>query len=255
MSEKKQDIGFNRELTIEEYIIYTACCAGPDKPEWLERGIFWCFDYQDYNAELDMRAVYEEYKRDTDAFPHMDMWDIGGSEAGGYLIHPKSWFYPAQLLAESSGCNFKDEGLSTSPVQVSGHNIFNFEAAAVGAGNEIKRSRKIFMDALKRVDSNGARVPQTICVNFTGVPGWTSTRINGVVYRFPAVGVPVKDALKYFVKEQYRVSVYQGEKLVNILASEALDKMPAFMKSLKKAPNGNGLMLRVVPEELVEIRK
>ena len=196
MSEKKQDIGFNRELSLEEYIIFTACCAGPDKLEWLERGIFWCFDYQDYN-----------------------------------------------------------ERLSTSPVQVSGHNIFNFEAAAVGAGNEIKRSRKIFMDALKRVDSNGARVPQTICVNFTGVPGWTSTRINGVVYRFPAVGIPVKDALKYFMKEQYRVSVYQGEKLVNILASEALDKMPAFMKSLKKAPNGNGLMLRVVPEELVEIRK
>ena len=240
MSGKQQDIGFNRELSLEEYIIFTACCAGPDKLDWLERGIFWCFDYQDYNA---------------DAFPHLDMWEIGGSEAGGYLIHPKSWFYPAQLLAESSGCNFKDEGLSTSPVQVSGHNIFNFEAAAVGAGNEIKRSRKIFMDALKRVDSNRARVPQTICVNFTGVPGWTSTRINGVVYRFPAVGVPVKDALKYFVKEQYRVCVYQGEKLVNILASEALDKMPAFMKSLKKAPNGNGLMLRVVPEELVEIRK
>lgn len=255
MSEKQLEIGFNRELTLEEYIIYTACCAGSDKMEWLERGIFWCFDYQDYNSELDMRAVYEEYKRASEAFPHLDMWEIGGSEAGGYLIQPKSWFYPAQLLAESSGCRFKDEGLSTSPVQVSGRDIFNFEATAVKVGNEIRRSRKIFMEALERVDSNGARLPQTVCLNFTGVPGWTSTRINGAVYRFPAVGIPVKDALKYFTNKEYRVSVYQGEKLVNVLASEALNKMPAFMKSLKKAPNGNGLMVRIVPEELVEIGK
>ena len=253
-----EEVGFKRVLSLEEQIIYDTCALGESRLDKLQNGVFWCFDYQDYN-QYDMSAIYEEYLKSPNQFTHMDMWKIGVSEDSGYLIQPKSWFYPAQLLAESLGCEFKEKRLSERPVQVSGFNNFDFKKFTVESFKQIDRSRKNFINTLNILDDQGRRKPRTICVNYTGVAFDTTVTRGRVTYTIPAFGLTITDVVKVLTMDEYkhRVTVYTNkrDRTLNVTADEASKKIPKLMESLYKTPAGDGLLVDIVPEELIERRR
>ena len=253
-----EEVGFKRVLSLEEQIIYDTCALGESRLDKLQNGVFWCFDYQDYN-QYDMSAIYEEYLKSPNQFTHMDMWKIGVSEDSGYLIQPKSWFYPTQLLAESLGCEFKEKRLSERPVQVSGFNNFDFNKFTVESFKQIDRSRKNFINTLNILDDQGRRKPRTICVNYTGVSFDTTVTRGRVTYTIPAFGLTITDAVKVLTMDEYkhRITVYTNkrDRTLNVTADEASKKIPKLMESLYKTPAGDGLLVDIVPEELIEQRR
>ena len=255
---KLEEVGFKRVLSLEEQIIYDTCALGESRLDKLQNGVFWCFDYQDYN-QYDMSAIYEEYLKSPNQFTHMDMWKIGVSEDSGYLIQPKSWFYPAQLLAESLGCEFKEKRLSEHPVQVSGLNNFDFKKFTVESFKQIDRSRKNFINTLNILDDQGRRKPRTICVNYTGVAFDTTVTRGRVTYTIPAFGLTITDVVKVLTMDEYkhRVTVYTNkrDRTLNVTGDEASKKIPKLMESLYKTPAGDGLLVDILPEELLERRR
>lgn len=255
---KLEEVGFKRVLSLEEQVIYDTCALGESRSDKLQIGVFWCFDYQDYN-QYDMSAIYEEYLKAPNQFTHMDMWKIGVSEDSGYLIQPKSWFYPAQLLAESLGCEFKEKRLSERPVQVSGFNNFDFNKFTVESFKQIDRSRKNFINTLNILDDQGRRKPRTICVNYTGVSFDTTVTCGRVTYSIPAFGLTITDVVRVLAMNEYkyRVTVYSNkrDRTFNVTVDEASDRFTKFMESLYKTPAGDGLLVDIVPEELIERRR
>jgi hypothetical protein len=255
---KLEEVGFKRVLSLEEQIIYDTCALGESRLDKLQNGVFWCFDYQDYN-QYDMSAIYEEYLKAPNQFTHMDMWKVGVSEDSGYLVQPKSWFYPAQLLAESLGCEFKEKRLSERPVQVSGFNNFDFNKFTVESFKQIDRSRKNFINTLNILDDQGRRKPRTICVNYTSVSFDTTVTRGRVTYTIPAFGLTITDVVKVLTMDEYkhRITVYTNkrDRTLNVTADEASKKIPKLMESLYKTPAGDGLLVDIVPEELIERRR